>query len=535
MRALLPVSIAILAVSVAVSSSLAQGVSYERLRNAADEPGNWLMYSGQYDAQRYSLLDEIDVSNVSGLELKWVRQLNTLSSVETTPLVVDGIMYATLPDNVVMAIDARTGQVFWEYQYPLPEALTLCCGKQSRGVAILGETLFLGTLDAHMVALDANTGTVLWDVEVADGLAGHSITAAPLVVKDMVLTGVAGGEYGIRGFIDAYDVRTGKRRWRAHTIPGEGEPGNDTWEGDSWKTGGAPTWVTGTFDPELNLVYWGTGNPGPDWNGDAREGDNLYSDSVLALDADSGELKWAFQFTPHDVHDWDACQIPVLADVEFGGEMRKVLLMAQRNAFFYAIDRENGEFLRGTEFAKQTWAEGLDENGRPIRVPDMLPSEDGTVVFPSINGAANWWSPAFNPETGLFYAMSFDGSDTYYIAEAEYREGELFVGGYGRPSAPTDTFTSAVRALDPETGERVWQYEVQSKSTSGLLTTAGNLVFGGTVAGTAFALEAETGEELWRQSVGGNVHAGPTTYLVDGKQQVTIAAGHALFTFGLRE
>ena len=511
------------------------GVSFDRLVNAADEPHNWLQYSGTYDAQRHSRLDQITSDNVDDLRLAWVRQLNTLSAVEMTPLVVDGIMYISMPDDIVMAVDARTGQPFWTYTYPVPDALMLCCGKQSRGVSILGDTLYLGTLDAHLVALDTKTGEEIWNVEVAEGTAGNSITAAPLIVKDMVLTGVAGGEYGIRGFIDAYDAKTGELRWRRYTIPAEGEPGNDTWAGDSWKTGGSPTWVTGSYDPELDLVYWGTGNPGPDWNGEVRLGDNLFSDSMLALDADTGELKWHYQFTPWDVHDWDACQIPVLADIDWNGTQRKVLLLAQRNAFFYALDRETGEFLRGTPFAKMDWAERIDEDGRPIRVPGKLPTPDGNLVSPSVNGAANWWSPTFSPDTGLYYMLSNDSASIYYIAEADYREGELFVGGYPQSPAAADTFTSAVRALDPVTGELAWEFKVQPISSTGLLSTAGNLIFGGSAGGSFYALDAESGELKWRRSVGGNVHAGPISYAVDGKQYISIAAGHSLFTFALGE
>lgn len=511
------------------------GVTYERLVNAADEPGNWLTYSGQYNSQRYSRLDRIDRANAGKLELKWIRQLNTLGDVESSPLVLDGVMYVTQPSDVVTAIDTRSGQTFWTYVHQLPDQLTLCCGKQNRGLGVLGELLYLGTLDAGLVALDSKTGQLVWETQVEDPLKGYSITGAPLVVKDMVVTGIAGGEYGIRGFVDAYDARTGKRRWRAYTIPGEGEPGNETWEGDSWKIGGAPTWVTGSYDPELNLIYWGTGNPGPDWNGDVRPGDNLYSDCILALDADTGERKWHFQFTPHDVHDWDTCQVPVLVDAQFKGRMRKLLLIANRNGFFYVLDRESGEFLLAEAFAKQTWAERIDEKGRPVRVPNMLPTEKGIEVFPSINGAANWWSPTYSPKTGLFYAMAYDGSDIYYRADADYNEGELFVGGYGSPSGPADKFVSAVRAIEPQTGKLKWEYRVQPKSMSGLLSTAGNIVFGGTVQGAFFALDAESGEELWHTSLGGNVIAAPISYLVDGKQLVSIAAGHAIFTFGLRE
>ena len=427
----LTVSLALVAALGAVVALGAQGggVTSEQLQRAGDDPANWITYSGQYNSQRFSRLVEIDRSNVDRLELAWVRQLPVLGQVQTSPLVVDGIMYLTTPENEVYALDAATGNVFWSYQHDLSETLTLCCSKQSRGVGILGDRLYLTTMDAHLIALDAATGTELWDRKIADHLAGYSMTAAPLVVKDMIVTGTGGGEYGIRGWVDAYDAKTGERRWRAYTIPGPGESGNDTWEGDSWKTGGASTWMTGSYDPDLNLIYWGVGNPGPDWNGAAREGDNLYSDSVIAIDADSGEIKWHFQFTPHDIHDWDACQVPVLVDMVIGGRERKLMLFANRNGFFYVLDRETGRFVQGREYAMQTWAQGLDDSGRPIRVPDMEPTPEGRLVFPDVNGASNWWSPSFSPATELFYTMAYDGGAMYYSAESEYVPGQLFVGG----------------------------------------------------------------------------------------------------------
>ncbi len=521
-------------VSMLAATAHAQ-VTYDTLRRAAERPGDWVMHSGQYDSQRFSRLDQIDRGNVADLRLQWVRQLNTLGQVETSPLVVDEVMYLTTPDNEVLALDATTGRVFWTYQHPVDDTLTLCCSKQNRGVAILGDTLYLATLDAHLVALDAASGNLLWDVEVADNRAGYSLTAAPLVVKDMVLTGIGGGEYGIRGFVDAYDAETGARRWRTYTIPGPGEPGHDTWAGDSWRTGGASTWMTGSFDPDLNLVYWGVGNPGPDWNGASRAGDNLYSDSVIALDPDTGELKWHFQFTPHDVHDWDACQVPVLFDAEVGGRPRKLMAWANRNAFFYLLDRETGEFLLAREYATQTWAERIDERGRPVRVPNMEPSPDGKLVYPDVSGASNWWSPSYSPLTGLFYTMAYDGAATYFSAEAQYEPGKLFVSGGYVKDVPADTYVSAVRAIDPTTGERRWEFRVQPKSMSGVLSTAGQLVFAGTVTGNFIALDAETGRDLWHLDLGGEVIAAPITYLADGRQQVTIAAGHAIFTFALAE
>ena len=515
------------------STPLGSPVTSERLLKASEEPENWLMYSGQYNSQRHSRLTAIDKSNVDQLEVKWVKQLETLADVETTPLVVDGVMYLTQSPSNVFALDASTGSQFWSYEHRLPEKLSLCCGRQNRGVAILGETLFLGTLDAKLIALDAKTGTVRWETQSADPNTGYSKTAAPLVIGDKVISGIAGGEYGIRGFLDAYDAETGALAWRFYTIPGEGEPHNDTWEDDSWKTGGAPTWITGAYDPELNLVYWGTGNPGPDWNGEAREGDNLYSDSVVALDADTGELRWYFQFTPHDVHDWDATQIPILIDIEFDGRPRKLMLFPNRNGFFYVLDRVTGEFLRGTPFAKQTWAERIDENGRPIRIPGMFPSEEGVLVYPSVNGAANWWSNTYSPRTELLYVVTYDGADTFFIGEDEYVPGEMFLGGAPERLVPQETYASMIRAIEPRTGDTRWEFPLQPKTQSGLLSTASDLVFGGSVDGYFYALDAVNGTELWRMNVGGNVKAAPISYMVGNVQYVTIAAGNSILTFGL--
>ena len=321
-----------------LASAGAQGawgqVTYERLLKAVDEPHNWLTYSGDYSGQRYSLLKQIHTGNVEQLAVQWVFQTRTPDKFEATPLVIDGLMYLSAPESHAYALDAGTGRLIWSYQHKLPEKIPLCCGLPNRGLAALGDKVFLATLDAHLVALDSKTGDVVWDVAADDYRKGYSFTAAPLVVKDKVVVGVSGGEYGIRGFIDAYDAKTGKRAWRFYTIPGPGEPGNETWPGDSWKSGGAPAWLTGSYDPELNLIYWGTGNPGPDLYGGDRKGDNLYSDSVVALDADTGRLKWHYQFTPHDLHDWDSTQIPMLLDLEYQGRPRKLLAFANRNGFF---------------------------------------------------------------------------------------------------------------------------------------------------------------------------------------------------------
>ena len=510
-------------------------VTAERLVHAEAEPHNWLMYSGDYKSRRYTSLDQIDTANVARLQVRWVYQMEELGRAGTTPLVVDGVMYVTEPPSSVIALDAGTGRPYWRYDHPLPDELNFCCGQSNRGVAIQGDRLFMSTMDAHVVALDARTGNVIWDAEAGDPTSGYSKKAAPLVVGDKVITGVAGGEFGIRGFLDAYDAQTGDRDWRFYTVPGPDHPDNRSWQGDSWRTGGAPTWITGSYDQELNLVYWGTGNPGPDYNGEVRVGDNLYSDSVLALDADTGEMKWYFQFTPHDVHDWDATQIPVLADAEFDGRQRKLMLWPNRNAFFYVLDRETGEFLLGKPFAKQTWAEGLDARGRPIRRPNTLPSAEGTIVAPPAGGAANYWSPSYSPRTGLIYVMAYDGEAEFFIRDEEYVAGDRFIGGGQQRVQPIDKDLSAVRAIVPQTGEVKWEYPVQPKSRSGLLSTAGDLLFGGSEDGFVYALDARTGEELWHIAVGAAVNAGAISFAVDGTQLVTIQAGHALFTFGLEE
>jgi alcohol dehydrogenase (cytochrome c) len=507
-------------------------VTWERLLNAASEPANWLTYSGTYMSQRHSTLSQIGAHNVGKLRLKWVHQLRTLEKVETTPLVVDGIMYITRPPSDVIALDAETGRPYWTYARRYPDTINVCCGQVNRGVAILGDRVYVGTVDAHLVALDARTGAVIWDVEVADRKTGHSLTAAPLIVKDMVIAGVAGGEYGIRGFLDAYDAKTGQRRWRFYTVPGPGEKGNESWSGESWKTGGGPTWVTGSYDPALDLIYWGTGNPSPDWNGDVRLGDNLYTSSVVALEAAAGKLRWHFQFTPHDVHDWDAVQIPVLADAESGGRRRKLMYWANRNCFFYVLDRETGEFLHANAFIRQTWAERIDEKGRPVRRPGKLPALEGTLVYPGVQGGTNWYSPSYSPVAGLFYLSYWDYASIYHTGDAPYHPGNRFLGSVPA-RVPDDPGEGGIKALDPSTGKTVWDFKLVSHPQSGVLSTASNLVFAGSQEGHFFALDAKTGDELWRVNTGGLIVAGPVTYLSNGRQQVTVAAGSAVFTFGL--
>lgn len=514
------------------AAGLSGQVPYSRLLNSAAEPGAWLTYSGGYHGQRHSTLDQITTANVADLVPAWVYQVRGEGQVETSAIVVDGRMYVTEPPTSVTAIDPRNGRPLWSYVRPMPAGLKLIgFPATNRGVAILDDRVYVGTLDGALVALDAETGAVRWEARVADNRTGHSITMAPLAIDGRIVVGISGGEAGIRGFVDAYDAKTGKLAWRTHTVPGAGEPGVETWAGESWKTGAGATWLTGSFDPELNLLYWGTGNPGPDWNGDVRLGDNLYTSSVLAIDAGTGRIRWHFQYTPHDVHDWDANQIQVLADLEIGGRPRKVLVTANRNGFYYVLDRVTGEFLHAAAYAKQTWAKGIDSKGRPIVLPGTDPTPEGNLVYPSLQGSTNWPSPSFSPATGLFYVPVREMGSYYYKTDVEYEAGRPFTGGGERRLA--DESWGAVRALDARTGARVWDFRLPSPSWSGVLSTAGGLVFSGSNEGNFFALDARTGAPLWQFQVGGGVRSNPTTFLVEGRQHVSVAAGRAVFVFAL--
>jgi alcohol dehydrogenase (cytochrome c) len=508
-------------------------VRYEDIVDATSRPDQWLTYSGSYDGQRFSSSDQITASNVSRLHLLWMKQYSTQDHpIESTPLVFGGFMFLTLPPNQVVALDARTGETVWQYNRELPPHITLCCGYVNRGLAVLGSTLFLGTLDAHLVALDMRTGKVSWDEQIADFQESYSITGAPLALKNIVVTGVAGGEYGVRGFIDARDAATGKEVWRFDSIPQPGQPGAETWEPGAMKTGGGPTWLTGTFDPESNLIYWPVGNPSPNYNGTSRKGDDLYTDSVVALDADHGDLRWHFQFTPHDTFDWDATEILVSFDKIVSGKRERLLAQADRNAFYYVLDRDNGGFRTAQPLVKQTWASGIDAHGRPIMNPAAVPTPEGATVFPSVGGATNWMSPSYSPITGLMYVPVREWGGVFYTRPAEYRRGEIFTGGYSQifDNPPP---IGIVRAIDASTGEVRWEYRKNTTSdVGGLLSTKGGVVFG-SASEFFFALDAKTGQELWRINTGGMITAAPVTYTIDGKQVVAIVAGHDLLVFGL--
>lgn len=508
-------------------------VPYERLRNAASEPGSWLTYSGEYRSQRYSPLDQINRSNVRRLKIAWLYQIRGRQHFETTPLVFDGVMYLSEPPSDVTALDLRTGRPLWHYRRRIPEGTPVCCGQVNRGVAVLDDQLFVGTIDSHLVALDLKSGRVRWDVPVADFKLGYSITAAPLAVKDKIIVGIAGAEYGVRGFLDAYDAKTGKRAWRFWTTPAPGAAGNETWSGDSWRYGGATTWLTGSYDPELNLLYWGTGNPSPNYNGESRKGDNLYSDSVIALDADSGRLKWHFQFTPHDLNDIDSNQIPVLLDAEYGGRMRKLMLFANRNAFYYVLDRTTGEFLLARPFARQNWAKSIDKNGRPVHNPESEPSVQGALVYPDDDGSANWFSPSYSPRTKLFYQNVREKGAMYYLTGAEYQPGRMFLGATKRDLTGEEPY-GAVRAWNALTGAPVWEFKLHTPPWCGLLATAGDLVFSGSMEGDFFALDAATGKPLWRIQTGGEIWSSPISYRHEGKQYIAVAAGSSVITLALQ-
>ena len=532
-RALTVFVIPLLILFVVPGFSEAGEVTSERLLNALDEPHNWLHYRGDYSGRNHRPLKQINKENVNRLQAQWVFQtgVGAAAKFETVPLVVDGIMYITAPYNNGYALDVNTGRILWRYQRKLPEQ-SLCCGPINRGFATLGDKVFMATLDSHLVALDRMTGNVIWDIKRADYRQGYSSTGAPLVVKDKIIIGTGGGEYGVRGFLDAYDPETGKRLWRFWTIPGPGEPGSETWLGDSWKTGGAPTWMTGTYDPELDLLYWCTGNPAPDLNGETRLGDNLYSASVVALDPDTGKMKWYFQFTPHDVHDWDANEVPVLLDLEMEGKQKKLLVQSNRNGFYYVLDRETGEFLHANQIARVTWASGISPEGRPQVLPNTKPTPEGNRQCPGMGGGSNWMAPSYNPETGLLYIVVREECSKYYSSEQELEQGHFWLGSFPQITPDEDTW-GVVKALEPTSGKVKWEFKFQTPTWAGTLSTAGGLVFVGDMEGYLTALDADTGKSLWRFQTGAPIVTAPITYMIGKKQYLAIAAGSALYTFAL--
>jgi alcohol dehydrogenase (cytochrome c) len=495
---------------------------------------DWPSYNGDYTGRRFSSLREINRANVAQMRAAWVFHPGNSQRLEATPVVIRGVMYVTSA-NDVFALDASTGRALWHYARPVSSGLLDdAASHKNRGVAVWEHFVYVETDDAHLLCLDARSGSLQWDIEYADKLKQYGATSAPLVVKDEVIVGTSGGDSGVRGFIAAYDAKTGTLIWRLWTIPGPGEFGSDSWPGDSYLHGGATTWMPGTYDPELNTLYWTTSNAAPDFMGDSRPGDDLYTACVLAIDPITGKLKWYFQFTPHDLYDYDANETPVLVDEKHNGAVQHLLLQANRNGFFYVLDRTNGKFLRATPFLeKLNWATGIDASGRPV-LSGRVPIKDGTYICPGIVGATNWFSPSYSPDTGLFYVMALENCNLYFSKPKPFTQGETFYGTGTKHPVGEDS-RKVLLAISPADGTKVWRYpqEGHGNSWGGTLTTAGGLVFLCDDAGSFEAVDAATGHALWHFNTGQSFSASPMTYAVDSIQYVAIFAGSDLFSFAL--
>jgi alcohol dehydrogenase (cytochrome c) len=496
---------------------------------------DWPSYDGSNTGNRYTSLTQIAPSSVDRLAPKWIYNIPTATRLQVTPVVVGGIMYVTNA-NECYALDAGNGREIWRYQRPRTKGLIgNAAGGINRGVAVAGDRLFMVTDHAHLIALNRFTGELLWDTEMADWRLNYNATAAPLIVGDLVISGTAGGEQGVRGFLAAYHQETGKETWRFWTVPRPGEPGSETWVGSGIEQPGGVTWMTGVHDPQLGLVYWTTGNPSPDYNGDDRLGDNLYASSVVALDATTGTLKWHFQFTPHNVWDWDAQQPTVLIDTTWEGQPRKLIVQASRNGFFYVLDRTNGKFLLGQPFVKQlTWANGLRSDGRPELVPGQVPSPEGTRICPSAHGAANWYSTSYSPQTGLYYVQTLENCNVFFKAVSEWVAGKSYWGGSTRqaPDAPNQKI---LRAIDVKTGKVAWELPQSGPGAArgGTLATASGLVFVCDDQERFVAVDASSGKPRWQFPLNAVCRASPMTYQFDGKQYLSIASGTNILTFGV--
>jgi alcohol dehydrogenase (cytochrome c) len=533
-------------------------VNYERIKNATSEPQNWLTYYGTYDAQRYSGLDQINTETVKKLTPAWVFQAgmaglhsgSSTYSFEASPLVVEGVMYVSGPEGKLWAIDAKTGQELWRYKHASPYDVSLCCGNVNRGVAVGHGKVYLYTLNAHIIALDATTGDLVWDVTNGDVRAGESGTVAPLLVKDLVIVGSSGGEFGLRGHLDAFDAQSGERRWRCYTVPKPGEPGSETWpdDGEAWQRGGANCWVTPSYDPELELLFQGTGNPAPDFDGGVREGDNLYTDSTIAVDVNTGEIRWHYQFTPHDLWDYDSTMENVLFDAPDG---RKLLAHADKNGYFFVLDRTNGELVRVFPFVDRiTWGDIAPDGKVTAKV---YPDEEGVPVhfWPGPAGGKEWTHMSYSPQTGLIYVPVQEVGATATRRRREFKESIPYWGA--GVAVDLDDHYGFVAAIDPLTGEEKWRWNNEYPMCASTLATAGGLVFQGTPTGELVALDASTGEQLWSFQCGSGHHSSPSTFSVDGRQYVAVptgwggwiegflpgllgaAAGDALFVFALPE
>jgi alcohol dehydrogenase (cytochrome c) len=510
-------------------------VGSDQITAAGDTTGEWLTYSGSLSGWRYSPLSEITPANVSHLRVRWVYQSSSPEpKFEATPLVVGDTIFVTEPPATVLALNAMTGKVVWTYRRPIHVDVPVCCGVQNRGLAILENSVFFASLDGYLIAINADTGNVKWQTRVVSPSEGFSLSGAPLVVNHSVVVGVAGAEYGIRGFLAAYDVTTGQQKWKFNTIPEPGEAGHETWRGDAWKIGGGSTWVTGSYDPSLDLIYWGIGNPAPAFSGDGRPGDNLFTDSVVALNASTGKLVWYFQFTPHDEHDWDSAQTPILADLLIDGVKRKAICWPNRNGIYYVLDRVNGQFLKGTPFVEINWAQGLTSQGKPILATPSTGA--GAITKPGYQGATIWQPAAFNPALELIYINAIEAASVFTkSAPDRVTRGEH---GYltGSGGSIINPVTTVVRALDAATGVKRWEHYLQPTKelnvTGGMLAAAGGLVFGSS-GGSLFALDAVSGRELWSVGLGGMTVAPPISFALQGRQAIAVFAGRAMFVFSL--
>ena len=512
-----------------------QGIRFEDLTRP--KPGTWPTYDGTLTGNRFSPLTQINTNNVQKLAPKWMFAIQGAPrALEGTPVVVDGVMYVTSV-NEAYALDAKTGRETWHFSRPRTQGLAGDAASGiNRGVAVLGDRVFMVTDNAHLIALDHATGKLQWDVEMADSRQNYGATGAPLVVNDLVISGVSGGDEGIRGFVDAYRASTGEHAWRFWTVPARGEPGSETWIGRAIEHGCAATWLTGTYDPDARLLYWPTGNPCPDYNGDERKGDNLYSASVVALDPDTGKLRWHYQFTPHDLHDWDANETPVLVDAQFRGEPHKLLLQGNRNGFFYVLDRLTGKVLVAEPFVKNlTWASGIGPDGRPKLLPGNEPTAEGQRTCPAVAGAANWTSTAFSPVTQLFYLFADESCSVYTKNDSWWEAGKSFYGGTTRRAPGGPATAKSLKAIDIQTGKTAWEIPAVGSGIlgSGLMATAGGLLFYGDGEGAFVAADAKNGAIVWKFNANQRWKAGPMTYSVDGQQYIGVAAGSMILSFGL--
>ncbi len=496
---------------------LTGGLTFERIRNAAAEPHNWLTYWGDYQGTHFTTLAQVTPLNVKNLQTKWAAQMPGDTLLQSTPIVIDGVMYTSGMPGQVFALDARTGMEIWKYERKQKVVNPFESNRFNRGVAVLGNRVFVGTLDAVLVCLDARTGLPLWETQVADTMEGYSVTAAPLAVKDKIIVGVAGGEHGIRGFLDAYDPQTGRRLWR-----------NDTWKDDTWKRGGSGTWLTGSYDPELDTLYWATGNPGPDMDAEVRKGDNLFSCSVVALNPDTGARKWHYQFTPNDSHDWDANQDLIL--VNRGNQ--KLLVQTNRNGIFYVLDRTNGKLLLGKPYVSQSWNDGFTPDGRPIVRPGSDSTPEGRIVAPSLVGGTNWQSPSYDPKTGWMYVVYADAPQRYLREPSTYEPGKAFWGGRTLPTG--DPVLTGIKAIDTVTGNVKWDYKLSRGSlAAGVLATSTGLLLAATSEGNLIALNSKTAQPLWTMQTGGPIASSPMSYAVDGKQFIAVSASGVLYSLAL--